>query len=54
LIGRELDALTLDDGTAISNNFIRVSLASGHPMNDGRSMTELDAKGVQGMAIPAY
>jgi threonylcarbamoyladenosine tRNA methylthiotransferase MtaB len=49
LIGRELDVLTLDDGSAISSNFVRVSLPSGYPVNEWTRVvvTGLEPNGVQ-------
>jgi threonylcarbamoyladenosine tRNA methylthiotransferase MtaB len=49
LMGRELDVLTLDDGSAISNNFVRVSLPSGYPTNEWTRVvvTGLEPNGVQ-------
>jgi threonylcarbamoyladenosine tRNA methylthiotransferase MtaB len=56
LVGRILDVLTLDDASAISNNFIRVSLPSGFPVNEWMRVlvTALETNGVQAVAIPAY
>jgi len=55
LIGRELDVLTLDDGSAISDNFVRVSLSSGYPVNEWTRVlvTALEPNGVQAAAITA-
>lgn len=33
LIGREIEVLTLDDGSAISSNFVRVNVPRGTPVN---------------------
>jgi threonylcarbamoyladenosine tRNA methylthiotransferase MtaB len=33
MIGREIDVLTLEDGSAISSNFVRVRLRAGAPVN---------------------
>jgi threonylcarbamoyladenosine tRNA methylthiotransferase MtaB len=56
LVGRILDVLTLDDASAISNNFIRVSLPSGFPVNEWMRVlvTALETNGVQAVATPAY
>ena len=56
LIGREIDVLTLDDSSAISNNFIRVSLPAGFPVNEWTRVvvTALDSNGVRAVAIPVY
>jgi tRNA A37 methylthiotransferase MiaB len=56
LVGRILDVLTLEDASAISNNFIRVSLPSGFPVNEWMRVlvTALETNGVQAVAIPAY
>jgi threonylcarbamoyladenosine tRNA methylthiotransferase MtaB len=44
MIGKEIDALTLDDGTAISSNFVRVSLIEQGPVNEWMRVlvTDLD------------
>jgi len=49
LIGRDLDVLTLDDGSAISNNFVRVSLPPGYPVNEWTRVvvTGLEPNGIQ-------
>jgi threonylcarbamoyladenosine tRNA methylthiotransferase MtaB len=49
LIGREIEALTLDDGTAISSNFIRVAVASGVSQNTWirAAVTGLTDDGIQ-------
>jgi threonylcarbamoyladenosine tRNA methylthiotransferase MtaB len=48
-IGRELDVLTLDNGSAISNNFVRISLPSGYPVNEWMRVrvTALEGNGLQ-------
>ena len=33
MIGRELDVLTLDDGSALSSNFIHVAVSEMTPVN---------------------
>jgi threonylcarbamoyladenosine tRNA methylthiotransferase MtaB len=33
MVGRQLEVLTLEDGTAISSNFIRVNVPAGTPVN---------------------
>lgn len=50
MIGHELDALTLEDGSAISSNFIRVRLPEDAPHNQWLRVmvTDLDEDGVQG------
>src|SRR5262245_1896144 len=55
LIGRELDVLTLDDGSAISNNFVRVSLPSAYPTNAWTRVlvTALEPTGIQASAVTA-
>ena len=49
MIGRELEVLTLDDGSAISSNFLRVSLPPGVPTNEWRRVlvTNLTEDGIQ-------
>jgi threonylcarbamoyladenosine tRNA methylthiotransferase MtaB len=49
MIGRQMDVLTLDDGSAISSNFIRVSVAGDCPVNEWIQVfaTGLDETGVQ-------
>jgi threonylcarbamoyladenosine tRNA methylthiotransferase MtaB len=56
LIGRDLDVLTLDDGSAISSNFVRVSLSSGCPVNEWTRVvvTGLEPNGVQAAQARAY
>jgi threonylcarbamoyladenosine tRNA methylthiotransferase MtaB len=53
LIGRELDVLTLDDGSAISNNFVRVTLAPGYTLNEWTRVLvcALEPNGVHGEAV---
>jgi threonylcarbamoyladenosine tRNA methylthiotransferase MtaB len=53
LIGREIDVLTLDDGSAISNNFVRVSLPSGFKLNEWTRVlvSSLEPNGVQAAAL---
>jgi len=48
LIGREIEVLTLDDASAISSNFVRVSLPAGRPANEWMRVvvTGLDGDGV--------
>jgi threonylcarbamoyladenosine tRNA methylthiotransferase MtaB len=49
MIGREVDVLTLEDGSAISSNFVRVSLPTGVPVNQWMrvTVTNLQEDGVQ-------
>jgi threonylcarbamoyladenosine tRNA methylthiotransferase MtaB len=49
MIGRTVDVLTLEDGTGISSNFVRVSLPAGTPANHWTQavVTALDDNGVQ-------
>ena len=53
MVGCELEVLTLEDGSAISNNFIRVCLPSGVPLNRWTrvSINGFDESGL--LAIPA-
>jgi threonylcarbamoyladenosine tRNA methylthiotransferase MtaB len=53
LIGREIDVLTLDDGSAISNNFVRVSLPSGFRVNEWTRVlvSSLEPNGVHAAAL---
>jgi hypothetical protein len=48
-IGRHLAVLTLEDGSAISNNFVRVSLPSGYAVNEWTRVlvTGLEPNGLQ-------
>jgi len=50
LIGREFDVLTLEDGTAISSNFVRVTVPAGVPVNQWLRVfiTGLDDVGLEG------
>jgi threonylcarbamoyladenosine tRNA methylthiotransferase MtaB len=50
LIGREIEVLTLDDATAISSNFVRVTLPAGVPVNQWIRVfiTGLDDIGLEG------
>jgi threonylcarbamoyladenosine tRNA methylthiotransferase MtaB len=50
LVGREIDVLTLDDGSALSSNFVRVSLSGVSPSNQWMRaiITGLNDDGVQG------
>ena len=34
MIGRQIDVLTLEDGSAISSNFVRVEVPAGSPVNE--------------------
>ena len=34
MIGQEIDVLTLEDGSAISSNFVRVSVPADSPSNE--------------------
>jgi threonylcarbamoyladenosine tRNA methylthiotransferase MtaB len=49
MIGREVDVLTLEDGSAISSNFVRVSMPAGMPINQWMrvTITSLQEDGVQ-------
>jgi threonylcarbamoyladenosine tRNA methylthiotransferase MtaB len=53
MIGREIEVLTLEDSSAISNNFVRVSLPSGFPVNEWTRVlvTGLDDHGLQASRI---
>jgi threonylcarbamoyladenosine tRNA methylthiotransferase MtaB len=53
LLGCELEVLTLEDGSAISNNFVRVSLPAGYPVNEWTRVrvTALDRNGIQASRI---
>jgi hypothetical protein len=48
MIGREIDALTLEDGSAISSNFVRVTLPAAFAVNQWVRVrvTDLDDDGV--------
>src|SRR5262245_6392202 len=52
MLGREIEALTLEDGSAISSNFVRVALPSA-PVNEWMRVvvTGLNADGVQASRI---
>jgi len=49
MVGREIQVLTLDDGSAISSNFVRVTLPAGVPQNEWMKVlvTGLDEDGIQ-------
>jgi threonylcarbamoyladenosine tRNA methylthiotransferase MtaB len=49
MIGRKIDVLTLEDGSGISSNFVRVTLPAGAPLNHWirALVTGLDDDGVQ-------
>jgi hypothetical protein len=49
MIGRVILVLTLDDGAAISSNFVRVTLPAGLPQNEWMQVlvTGLDEDGVR-------
>ena len=49
MIGQEIEVLTLEDGSAISSNFVRVSLPSGLPVNEWTRVVVagLDEHGLQ-------
>lgn len=49
LIGREIEVLTLEDGSAISSNFVRVTVPEGLPVNEWMRVlvTDLHDDGVQ-------
>jgi threonylcarbamoyladenosine tRNA methylthiotransferase MtaB len=53
LIGRELEVLTLDDGSALSSNFVRVKVPDGLPVNEWMRVlvTGLDEGGLQASNI---
>jgi hypothetical protein len=53
MIGREIEALRLDDGSALSSNFVRVVLTEDTPVNEWIrvSVTDLTADGVQASRI---
>lgn len=53
MIGREIEVLTLDDGSAVSSNFVRVGVPSGSPPNEWMRVlvTRLDEDGVQASRI---
>jgi threonylcarbamoyladenosine tRNA methylthiotransferase MtaB len=53
MIGREMEVLTLEDGAALSSNFIRVSLPTGIAANQWVRVlvTDLDSEGLT--AVPA-
>ena len=49
MIGREIDVLTLEEGSAISSNFVRVRLPAGVPVNQWTRVlvTDINDDGVQ-------
>jgi threonylcarbamoyladenosine tRNA methylthiotransferase MtaB len=49
MIGSEIEVLTLEDGSSISSNFVRVTLAAGLPVNQWMRVrvTGLDEDGLQ-------
>ncbi len=53
MIGREMEVLTLEDGSAISGNFLRVKLVSECPLNEWVRVlvTDLDDDGIQASRI---
>ncbi len=53
MIGHEIEVLTLEDGSAISSNFVRVSLPSGLPVNEWTRVvvTGLDEHGLHASRI---
>ncbi len=53
MIGREMDVLTLEDGAAVSSNFIRVSVAEECPLNEWVRVrvTGLEGDGLQASRI---
>jgi threonylcarbamoyladenosine tRNA methylthiotransferase MtaB len=53
LIGHEIEVLTLDDGSAISSNFVRVNVPAGFPLNEWIRVlvTGLDEDGIQASSI---
>ena len=53
MVGREIDVLTLEDGSAISNNFIRLSVPSDLPLNEWTRVlvTGLDEHGLQAISL---
>jgi threonylcarbamoyladenosine tRNA methylthiotransferase MtaB len=55
MIGREIQVLTLDDGSAISSNFVRVSLPAGVPQNEWIQVrvVGIDDDGVQAVTSVA-
>ena len=42
MVGRRIEVLTLEDGTAISSNFVRVNVPAGTPVNRWISVTVND------------
>jgi threonylcarbamoyladenosine tRNA methylthiotransferase MtaB len=53
MIGQEIEVLTLEDGSAISSNFVKISLPSDFPINEWTRVlvTGLDAHGLQASRI---
>jgi threonylcarbamoyladenosine tRNA methylthiotransferase MtaB len=53
MIGREIEVLTLEDGSGISSNFVQVTLPVGVPVNQWMrvSVTALDDHGVRARTI---
>ena len=51
MIGREIEVLTLEDGSAISSNFVRVSVPPDCPVNEWIRVrvTGLDEDGLSGL-----
>ena len=42
MVGRRIEVLTLEDGTAISSNFVRVNVPAGTPVNRWTPVTVYD------------
>jgi threonylcarbamoyladenosine tRNA methylthiotransferase MtaB len=55
MIGHEIEVLTLENGSGISSNFVRVTLPAGVPSNQWMrvSVTDLDDNGVQASRVTA-
>src|SRR5207249_3936196 len=53
MVGQEIEVLTLEDGSAISSNFVRVRVPPGVPVNEWTRVfvTGLDEDGLQASSI---
>jgi hypothetical protein len=56
MIGREIEVLTLEDGSAISSNFVRVRVPSDFAINEWTRVlvTGLDENGLQASRKDAF
>ena len=53
MLNREIEVLVLEDGSAISSNFLRVNVVSDSPLNEWIRVrvTDLDGDGLQASRI---